>query len=635
MMPAPADAITQLLALSAGRLLLRHIDPGLTEAAAVMFPDTTPSALARAIAQLAEQLFKELAQASNALGRIARGCGLSAFDLDLLGLAILPCLEDRAGAAVFTLAGQRRLPAGLAVRLLMGDGMLSAARAALWRSPLWRHGLLRVADATQPVTERILDPSAALLAGLDGEVPDTLPGGWIARHPAAAAPPGSLAGCIEAVTVWLAKPDAPLLHLAGETGPGTSTLVAAAAQTERRLTVFDAPSGNAIPPWRDLALIALATDRVVALAAPDTDQLPAPPADLGASLVLLAPFQAYLRPDPASALPARIVVPPRNPVEQAQAWQAALPMPAEEADALANQTWMTPADITAIARRAGTTTGIASARLATVPPRPVKMAMLRVPSVSWSDLVLEPTTQTQLEDVVRRYRLRVLVRHRWGLSRGPRGLIILLSGDTGVGKTLAAEAIASRIGLPLMAVDLSLVVSKYIGETEKNLAELFTAAEGFAALLFFDEADALFGKRTAVQDAHDRYANIEMNYLLQRIEAFDGIAVLASNRAKGLDEAFLRRFDMVILIPRPGPTQRLDLWQQHLPPDLLEPSIPLAAVADRFELTGGEIRNASLAAAYAAAGAGGQVTPILLQRAIMAEFAKKGRPAPGWPGGAP
>jgi len=182
-------------------------------------------------------------------------------------------------------------------------------------------------------------------------------------------------------------------------------------------------------------------------------------------------------------------------------------------------------------------------------------------------------------------------------------------------------------------VDLSLVVSKYIGETEKNLSELFAAAEGFAALLFFDEADALFGKRTAVEDAHDRYANIEVNYLLQRLEAFEGIALLATNMVQGVDDAFLRRFDLIVPMPRPGPTERQKLWQAHLPSGRVDAAIDLAAVAERYELTGGEIRNAALAASYAAADGPGRITPALMHAAINAEFAKKGRPSPSWPAG--
>uniref|UniRef100_UPI0022EAC8FA ATP-binding protein n=1 Tax=Falsiroseomonas oryzae TaxID=2766473 RepID=UPI0022EAC8FA len=248
-----------------------------------------------------------------------------------------------------------------------------------------------------------------------------------------------------------------------------------------------------------------------------------------------------------------------------------------------------------------------AARMEVAPPRAARLAALREPAVAWDRLVLDPVTAAPLEELVRRVRHRATVRETWGMDSGGSALVALLTGEPGTGKTLAAEAVALRLGLPLLAADLSRIVSKYIGETEKNLAELFAAAEGFAALLFFDEADSLFGKRTAVQDAHDRYANIEVNYLLQRLERFEGVALLATNLADGMDEAFLRRFDLSIPFRRPGPAQRLALWRAHLPAGQLAPGLDLRALAASCDVTGGEIRNAALTAAYAAAEAG---TPI-------------------------
>jgi SpoVK/Ycf46/Vps4 family AAA+-type ATPase len=261
----------------------------------------------------------------------------------------------------------------------------------------------------------------------------------------------------------------------------------------------------------------------------------------------------------------------------------------------------------------------------------VQGAIVRAPRPLWSRLVLDPETSDRLDEVVRRYRHRVTVRNRWGLDSGGRGLVVMLTGDSGVGKTMAAEAVAARLGLPIMVADLSLIVSKYIGETERNLSELFEAAEGFAAVVFFDEADALFGKRTAVEDAHDRYANIEINFLLQRLEAFEGIALLATNLAQGVDTAFHRRFDLVVDIPRPAAGERVKLWRGHLPKDRFDKALDLDFIAERFELTGGEIRNAALAAAYRAAERGKCVSAAMLRDAIAEEFAKKGRPMPAWP----
>jgi SpoVK/Ycf46/Vps4 family AAA+-type ATPase len=172
------------------------------------------------------------------------------------------------------------------------------------------------------------------------------------------------------------------------------------------------------------------------------------------------------------------------------------------------------------------------------------------------------------------------------------------------------------------------VVSKYIGETEKNLAEVFAQAEGFRALLFFDEADALFDKRTGTRDAHDRYANLEVNFLLQRLEAFDGIAVLATNMPQQMDEAFTRRFTLSIHFPRPTPGRQLALWRHHLPAGRLAPGLDLERLVTRHDLVGGEIRNAALTAAYAAAAAGGTITQALLEAAAAQELEKQGRPIP-------
>jgi SpoVK/Ycf46/Vps4 family AAA+-type ATPase len=317
--------------------------------------------------------------------------------------------------------------------------------------------------------------------------------------------------------------------------------------------------------------------------------------------------------------------------EQRERWAASRPdLPAAEATALAAQSWMAATDIAAVAQAAAAPEPVAllAARMAVLPPRGARLAALREPTVAWDRLVLAPETATRLEDVVRRCRHRATVREAWGMDSGGSALVALLTGDPGTGKTLAAEAVARRLGLPLLAADLSRIVSKYIGETEKNLSELFALAEGFCALLFFDEADALFGKRTAVQDAHDRYANIEVNYLLQRLERFDGIALLATNLAEGMDEAFLRRFDLTVPFRRPAPRERAKLWQLHLPAERLAPGLDLTALAAAADVTGGEIRNAALTAAYAAAEAGVPIDAKLLRAALAQEFSKAGKPVP-------
>ena len=244
--------------------------------------------------------------------------------------------------------------------------------------------------------------------------------------------------------------------------------------------------------------------------------------------------------------------------------------------------------------------------------------------------MLASRARAQLEEVLRRVEHRVTVQQRWGMAddagRGD-GLVLLLHGESGTGKTLAAEALATALCLPLLRIDLSRVVSKYIGETEKNLSEVFDAAEGFGAVLLIDEADALFGKRTSVKDAQDRYANIETNYLLQRLESFVGVAILATNILQNMDEAFVRRLQFVVHLTRPTAAMQAQIWQAHLPARLLADDVDLAALS-RFELVGGDIRNASLTAAYGAAAAGSLITQSLLLEAAREELLKRGRALP-------
>ena len=214
---------------------------------------------------------------------------------------------------------------------------------------------------------------------------------------------------------------------------------------------------------------------------------------------------------------------------------------------------------------------------------------------------------------------------RRGGGRG-HGVTALFAGDSGTGKTMSAEVIASDLGLDLYTVNLATVVDKYIGETEKNLERIFAEATGVNAVLFFDEADAIFGKRSDVKDAHDRYANIESAYLLQRLETFDGLAVLATNLRANIDEAFTRRLDTIIDFPAPTPALRMTLWQRCLAPPLpLADDLEFEFLAEAFDLAGGNIRSASTTAAYLAAAGGSPVTMQLIVRAVEQEYRKLGR----------
>jgi hypothetical protein len=249
----------------------------------------------------------------------------------------------------------------------------------------------------------------------------------------------------------------------------------------------------------------------------------------------------------------------------------------------------------------------------------------------WSDLVLPDTQMRLLRQVVVHVRHRMTVFEDWQFgrhtSRGS-GVAVLLAGPSGTGKTFASEVLAGELSLDLYRVDLSQVVSKYIGETEKNLCRIFDAAESGGAVLLFDEADALFGKRSEVKDSHDRYANIEVSYLLQRMETFGGLAILTTNLKSALDAAFLRRLRFVVSFPFPDAAARALIWRRMFPADVPTEDLDPGKLA-RLGVTGGTIRNIALSAAFLAADAGTPVQMSHLAKAAQTEYAKLERPLTG------
>jgi SpoVK/Ycf46/Vps4 family AAA+-type ATPase len=251
------------------------------------------------------------------------------------------------------------------------------------------------------------------------------------------------------------------------------------------------------------------------------------------------------------------------------------------------------------------------------------------PFFDWPDLVLPPRTMRQLKEACAFVRFRHQVYTRWGfetkLSLG-KGMNVLFSGPSGTGKTMAASIIARELNLDLYKIDLSLVVSKYIGETEKNLSRIFGEAHVSNAILFFDEADALFGKRSEVKDAHDRYANIEVAYLLQKVEEYEGVIILATNFDKNLDEAFVRRVHHTIEFPFPEAKYRERIWRGMIPPDApLAEEIDFNFLASQFELAGGNIRNVVMAAAFMAAEHDSKLRMNHFIQATSREVQKMGR----------
>jgi SpoVK/Ycf46/Vps4 family AAA+-type ATPase len=251
------------------------------------------------------------------------------------------------------------------------------------------------------------------------------------------------------------------------------------------------------------------------------------------------------------------------------------------------------------------------------------------PVYGWDDIVLPDESLAQLREICQRVAFRQRVLGEWGferkLSQG-KGISALFAGPPGTGKTMAAEVMARALGLDLYKIDLAAVISKYIGETEKNLERIFSAATDANAILFFDEADALFGKRSEVHDSHDRYANIEIAYLLQRMEQYDGLAILATNVRQHMDEAFTRRLQFVVEFPYPDEMYRRQIWQVCFPPEApRDPTLDFDHLARKFRLSGGNIKNIVLGAAFLAASETAPISMGHLIQATRREYQKMGK----------
>jgi AAA+ superfamily predicted ATPase len=262
-------------------------------------------------------------------------------------------------------------------------------------------------------------------------------------------------------------------------------------------------------------------------------------------------------------------------------------------------------------------------------PRLADLAHKITPRYTWKDIILPQERLEMLHEIVMTVRQRPRVLDTWGVGRklaASQGVTMLFAGPPGTGKTMAAEVIASELSLDLYKIDLSTIISKYIGETEKNLEQIFNEAQRSNAILFFDEADAIFGKRSEVKDAHDRYANIEVSYLLQRMENYDGVTILATNLRANLDEAFTRRLQFAVDFPFPEAEYRQHIWETLFPPDVPRASnLDFDLLARRFKLTGGSIRNIIVASAYLAAAEDKPVTMQHLLHATRRELQKMGR----------
>ncbi|MFE5871572.1 ATP-binding protein [Streptomyces roseifaciens] len=336
-----------------------------------------------------------------------------------------------------------------------------------------------------------------------------------------------------------------------------------------------------------------------------------------------------IRPDvPAPTAVVEVVPPPA--AERAAAWRTLLP-PAD-ADRLAGQFALDLPSIHEIGAAAGGDPDAAWRDcLVRTRPRLGGLAQRLEPGAGWDDIVLPAQEAELLRQIAAQVAQRDTVYRTWGFAqRTGRGLGIsaLFTGPSGTGKTMAAEVLARHLGLDLFRVDLSAAVSKYIGETEKNLRRLFDAAEPGGTILFFDEADALFGKRSEVKDSHDRYANIEVGYLLQRMESYGGLAILATNQRRALDTAFVRRLRFIVPFDFPGPAERRRMWERAFPAAAPVGALDAGRLAE-LPLSGGMIRNIALNAAFSAASAGTPIGMPAVLAAARAELRKADMPLPG------
>lgn len=587
--------------------------------------------------------------------------GLAPVERGVLVLALAPEL-DRKYEALFAYLNNevtRRWPTvDLAIRLL-GDAR--GARAALLEEgrllasgliegaeegPGRRSSLARAFAAGPALTRFVLGLPPELAAGCtwsDGrndEADDPLP----ASLAAAADALGNGHSC-------------PCLVLAGCAGSGRrQTAEAFAHRLGLPLVTVNLDRCDDGPKTLSRAALTAALTRAVVLVG-GFDALP--PEDHGGNARLARALEALPGPtllmlDPARA-PLDVVeglaawrfdMPPPRIADQRVLWRralsaAAIPVPASDERILAERFRLGRGQIERASRTAAFVARLDGHGAGEVPlpllcraaREQSGSALRRLASVvpcrhGWADLVLPQATIERVRSVADAIAHRARVQEEWGLARlsGGAGLAALFQGPSGTGKTMAASVIAGGLGLDLFRVDLSSVVSKYIGETEKNLERIFRSARHSNAVLLFDEADALFGKRSEVKDAHDRYANLEVAYLLQRMEEHDGPIILATNLSRNMDQAFSRRLHQVVEFPRPDDPARERLWRQMLQPPLpCEAGFNFAWLAETFDLTGGEIRKAVLEAAYMAAAGGNIVTMECLAASAARECRRQGR----------
>jgi hypothetical protein len=582
------------------------------------------------------------------LRRLRRSFRLDELDVDLLLIALAPDLDARFERLYGYLqddVSRRRASVGLGLELCgAGSASAEARRRLAAGSALIDGRLILVEEADRPFLTRSLrvpDRVTAYLLGDDG--PDPVLAALI--HYSDLGQELTLSDLHR----W-AEADPRLAYVRQPPGAETEPIAAAAFEAAGRPTL--SIDLNRLRPEDDIIAIAALTAREARLlgagvvAGPiemlSSRGLPAVRAFSEIPVPLVLSGSVNWDPAWSKDVPLLCEAPVIAAPERARLWRSRLngDLPAGSDPGVAMAAFrLTPEQVFRAT--------VAARRRAAAADRPVRMEDLKAgaraqnaaglerlarriePAVGFADLVLPPDTIDQLQDLMVRARRRDRVLDEWKMA-GPaarrRGLSALFAGPSGTGKTMAAEVLAHELGLDLYAVDLATVVDKYVGETEKNLDRIFAEAERVNGVVLFDEADALFGKRSEVRDAHDRYANVETAYLLQRMELFDGIAILASNLRSNLDEAFTRRLDAVIDFPEPEEPYRRRLWQRCLGDRIpTDPDVDLGFLARSFKLAGGSIRNITVAAAYRAADEDRPLRMVDLIRATQREYLKMGR----------
>ncbi|MGY2746756.1 ATP-binding protein [Pseudarthrobacter sp. O4] len=579
------------------------------------------------------------------LRELASTFGLTPLDIDLLLVALAADLDPRFEQLFGYLNDDvtRHRPSA-AVALALCGTPLSAAdgRARLLSGPLISGGLLAVEDPDRPLPGRALRVPDRVVGHLLGD--DTPEPALLA---VLAEPPAVIWG--DAAPLARALGTGILLAYLREPATGSGRVLAAGALRSAGYEAVFVDLTRLAAEREPLRLVELAVRearlRGAGLVAGPIAAVPDRPAVLAAlhaePLPVLLTGEAAWDPAWTKRPPLLVDVPASSSAERSELWRTALgPLNGFDVGAATSAFRLRPEQV---ARAAGSAQvqatlsadgRITAAHLAAGARAENGSALDRLarrvePVVGWDDLVLPDAVLLALKEVALRARHRERVLGDWAMRPGAgrgHGVAALFAGDSGTGKTMSAEVVARELGLDLYVVDLATVVDKYVGETEKNLERIFTAAAGVNGVLLFDEADAVFGRRSEVKDAHDRYANIESAYLLQRMETFDGLAILATNLRANIDEAFTRRLDVVVDFPLPDAEHRTVLWDRCLGRTLERAGdIDLAFLGRAFELAGGAIRSAAVTAAYLAADDGGTVTMAHLVTAVQREYRKLGR----------